>query len=54
MLYSASIEFDTLLKDHSTAIVQDAGVTILGTVPSLVKTWKNTQCMEGLDWTKIK
>ncbi|CAJ1938602.1 unnamed protein product [Sphenostylis stenocarpa] len=34
--------------------VRDASVTILGTVPSLVKTWKNTQCMEGLDWTKIK
>ncbi|KAK6145086.1 hypothetical protein DH2020_021906 [Rehmannia glutinosa] len=34
--------------------VQDAGVTILGTVPSLVKTWKSTCCMEGLDWTKIK
>ncbi|XP_057781110.1 probable CoA ligase CCL12 [Salvia miltiorrhiza] len=34
--------------------VQDAGVTILGTVPSLVKTWKNTHCMEGLDWTKMK
>ncbi|XP_034688342.1 probable acyl-activating enzyme 18, peroxisomal isoform X2 [Vitis riparia] len=34
--------------------VQDAGVTILGTVPSLVKTWKNMGCMEGLDWTKIK
>ncbi|KAL6341149.1 hypothetical protein AAG906_032265 [Vitis piasezkii] len=34
--------------------VQDAGVTVLGTVPSLVKTWKNTGCMEGLDWTKIK
>ncbi|GAU39840.1 hypothetical protein TSUD_68880 [Trifolium subterraneum] len=34
--------------------VQDAGVTILGTVPSLVKTWKSTRCMEGLDWTKIK
>ncbi|MED6108813.1 putative CoA ligase ccl12 [Stylosanthes scabra] len=34
--------------------VQDAGVTILGTVPSLVKGWKSTQCMEGLDWTKIR
>ncbi|KAJ4970572.1 hypothetical protein NE237_003671 [Protea cynaroides] len=34
--------------------LQDAGVTFLGTVPSLVKTWKNTQCMEGLDWTNIK
>ncbi|KAJ1426115.1 AMP-dependent synthetase/ligase [Sesbania bispinosa] len=34
--------------------VQDAGVTILGTVPSLVKSWKSARCMEGLDWTKIK
>ncbi|XP_057418690.1 probable CoA ligase CCL12 [Lotus japonicus] len=34
--------------------VQDAGVTILGTVPSLVKSWKSAKCMEGLDWTKIK
>ncbi|GLT74244.1 hypothetical protein SLA2020_460510 [Shorea laevis] len=34
--------------------IQDAGVTILGTVPSLVKTWKSTNCMEGLDWSKIQ
>ncbi|GAB2229378.1 hypothetical protein Droror1_Dr00023517 [Drosera rotundifolia] len=34
--------------------VQDAGVTLLGTVPSLVKTWKNTRCMDKLDWTKLK
>ncbi|KAJ4972321.1 hypothetical protein NE237_005420 [Protea cynaroides] len=33
---------------------RDASVTFLGTVPSLVKTWKSTQCMEGLDWTNIK
>ncbi|KAL0369929.1 UNVERIFIED_CONTAM: putative acyl-activating enzyme 18, peroxisomal [Sesamum angustifolium] len=30
------------------------GVTLLGTVPSLVKAWKSTHCMEGLDWTQIK
>ncbi|KAM7272694.1 hypothetical protein ACFE04_027357 [Oxalis oulophora] len=34
--------------------VQDAGVTKLGTVPSLVKSWKSTNCMDSLDWTKIK
>ena len=34
--------------------VQDVGVIILGAVLSLVKTWKNTRCMEDLDWTKIK
>ncbi|CAH9050860.1 unnamed protein product [Cuscuta europaea] len=34
--------------------VQDAGVSILGTVPSLVKAWKSTDCMKGLDWTRIR
>ncbi|OQU90801.1 probable acyl-activating enzyme 18, peroxisomal isoform X2 [Sorghum bicolor] len=34
--------------------VQDAGVTVLGSVPSLVKSWKAGNCAEGLDWTKIR
>ncbi len=34
--------------------VQDAGVTMLGVVPSLVRAWKNTTCMKGLDWSRIK
>lgn len=34
--------------------VQDAGITVLGTVPSMVKTWKSTGCMEGLDWSHIR
>lgn len=34
--------------------VQDTKVTILGVVPSLVRTWRNTQCMKGLDWSTIK
>jgi acetyl-CoA synthetase len=34
--------------------VQDAGVTQLGVVPTLVKTWRNTACMEGLNWRAIK
>ncbi|KAJ4841604.1 hypothetical protein Tsubulata_039483 [Turnera subulata] len=34
--------------------VQDAGVTLLGTVPSMVKAWKSTDCMADLDWGKIK
>lgn len=29
-------------------------MTVLGTVPSIVKTWRSTRCMEGLDWTKLK
>jgi acetyl-CoA synthetase len=34
--------------------VQDARVTMLGVVPSLVNTWKTKACMEGLDWSAIK
>ena len=34
--------------------VQDAGVTMLGVVPSLVRAWRSSGCMEGLDWTAIR
>src|SRR4030095_5053350 len=34
--------------------VQEARSTMLGVVPSLVKTWRNTGCMQGLDWSAIK
>ena len=34
--------------------VGDARVTMLGVVPSLVRAWKNTGCMKGLDWGEIK
>lgn len=34
--------------------IQDAQVTMLGVVPSLVNTWKTTECMQGLDWSAIK
>lgn len=34
--------------------VQDARVNMLGLVPSLVKAWRNSDCMKGLDWSAIK
>ncbi|MCF8232313.1 MAG: AMP-binding protein [Bacteroidales bacterium] len=34
--------------------VQDAGVNMLGVVPSMVKRWMETGCMQGLDWSSIK
>jgi acetyl-CoA synthetase len=34
--------------------VQDSQTTMLGVIPSLVKTWHNTGCMENLDWNRIK
>ena len=30
--------------------VQNAKVSMLGVVPTLVRAWKNTRCMHGLDW----
>lgn len=34
--------------------IQHAGVTMLGVVPTLVASWRQTKCMENLDWSKIK
>jgi acetyl-CoA synthetase len=34
--------------------VANAGVTMLGVVPTLVAGWRQTQCMENLDWHQIK
>ncbi|RKU39487.1 AMP-dependent synthetase [Candidatus Poribacteria bacterium] len=34
--------------------VQDAKVSMLGVVPTLVRAWKNTDCMHGLNWQAIR
>jgi acetyl-CoA synthetase len=34
--------------------VHDAGVTMLGVVPSLVARWRASGCMEGADWSGIR
>jgi len=34
--------------------VAKAGVTILGVVPKLVRSWKAGRTMEGLDWSKVR
>lgn len=34
--------------------VEDAGVTMLGLVPSLVSAWRSSGCLEGLDWSRIR
>ena len=34
--------------------VQKTGTTMLGVIPSLVKKWRDSGCMEGLDWNAIK
>ncbi|XP_068647401.1 probable CoA ligase CCL12 [Aristolochia californica] len=61
LLYSCFLGGATLALYHGSPLgrdfckfVQDAGVTILGTIPSLVKAWKGNHSTEGIDWTKIK
>ncbi len=34
--------------------VQNAKVTVLGVVPSIVKAWRASDCMQGLDWSSLK
>jgi len=34
--------------------VQTIRTTVLGVIPSLVKTWRASGCLDGLDWTSIK
>ncbi|KAK9669045.1 hypothetical protein RND81_13G105100 [Saponaria officinalis] len=34
--------------------VQDANVTMLGVVPSIVRAWKNTNCASGYNWSTIR
>ena len=34
--------------------VQNAKISMLGVVPTLVRAWKNTGCMHGLDWDAIR
>ena len=34
--------------------VQNAKVSMLGVVPTLVRAWKNIDCMHGLDWQSIR
>lgn len=34
--------------------VQKAKATMLGVIPALVEAWRNSNCMDGLDWSDIK
>ena len=61
VIYAAMVNKSTLalFEDAPTGadfcrFVQDAQVTVLGVVPSLVKAWKNSDAVEGLDWSHIK
>ena len=61
LIYASLINQGTIALYDGTAterkfgeFVQNARVTMLGVVPSIVRAWKNTDCMKGLDWRAIK
>ncbi len=45
---------DAPLDEGFGRFVQDARVTMLGVVPTIVKVWRKSGCMESLDWTAIR
>jgi acetyl-CoA synthetase len=34
--------------------VKDASVTMLGVIPTIIKNWKSSKCMDGLSWPSIR
>ncbi|MEZ4751093.1 MAG: AMP-binding protein [Bdellovibrionota bacterium] len=46
--------YDAPLGKEFGTFVQKAQVTMLGLVPSLVKQWRSSACMEGLDWSSVR
>ena len=61
LIYASLINQGTIALYDGTAterefgeFVQNARVTMLGVVPSIVRAWKNKGCMKGLDWHPIK
>ncbi len=47
--------YDDAPRDrHFGEFIEKAQVTVLGVVPTLVAHWRQTACMQGLDWQHIK
>ncbi|MCM8539676.1 MAG: AMP-binding protein [Lentisphaeraceae bacterium] len=49
-----ALYYDSPLDENFGTFVQNAKVNMLGVVPSLVRAWKSSKCMENLDWSSIK
>lgn len=46
--------YETPLSSDFGKFVQNAKVTMLGVIPSFVRYWKNSTCMEAFDWNAIR
>ena len=51
---SIALYYGAPLGQEFGEFVQNAKVTMLGVVPSIVKSWIKTKCNENLDWNAIK
>jgi len=51
---SIALYYGAPLGEGFGRFVQDARVTMLGVVPSIVRQWKITSCNEAFDWSNIK
>lgn len=49
-----ALYYDSPLGEDFGKFIQDAKVNMLGVVPSLVKVWKDSACMEKFNWSHIK
>ena len=50
---SIALYYGAPLDEGFGRFVEEAGVNMLGVVPSIVRHWKNSGCMEKLNWEKI-
>jgi acetyl-CoA synthetase len=51
---SIALYYGTPTGEGFGEFVQNAKVTMLGVIPSFVKYWKSSKCMETFDWNSIK
>ena len=51
---SVALYYGAPMGEEFGAFIQDTNVTMLGVVPSIVRNWKNSSCMEGFNWQSIK
>ena len=49
-----ALYYDAPMGEEFGKFIQNSKVTMLGVVPSIVRNWKNTGCMENLNWENIK
>lgn len=61
LIYAAFLNRATMALYYGTptergfgAFVQAARITMLGVIPSMVRTWRSTGCMEGVDFSAIR